>query len=243
MKVIFLLLVLALIGAWVLWHSSFKRFLAWLGARPVGHFPAWRQVKARLEELAKRERLESPRLFILPEFSPNALILRGPREVRLVLSEGLLRALSPDELDAVLVLCLSHAYRPGRRFQTWLTMQLFPVARWLQSYPAPVQVMLAPWLSFLLRASSSQAGVFRSDSRLSTRYEALTAAAALQKMAVLGRKIPFTPWNFAIDSLFLISPLTLDGGPFWVFLSQPTVEARRLNLLGSPACESSPSLP
>jgi Zn-dependent protease with chaperone function len=243
MKVILLVLALSLLAAWILWHSSVKRLLAWLGARPVGHFPVWRQVKSRLDELARRERLRSPQLYILPEFSPNALILRTVQGVKLALSEGLLRSLSNEELDSILVLCLAHGSRPRRGLQTWLSMQLFPLARFLQTYPMPVQVILAPWLTFILRAVSPQSGVLRSDSKVSQRNEALTAAAALQKMAVLGRKIPLRQWNFALDSLFLLSPLTLDGGPFWVFLSQPSVEARRANLLGSPACESAPSLP
>jgi hypothetical protein len=61
--------------------------------------------------------------------------------------------------------------------------------------------------------------------------EPLLVAAALQKAAVLGRKIPLRHWNFALDPLFLLSPLALDGGPFWVFLSQPSVEERRRALL------------
>ena len=243
MKIILLLLAAAVLASWMLWHSSVKRLWAWLGARPVGHFPVWRQVKTRLDELAHRGRVPSPQLYILPEFSPNALILKTPRGVKLALSEGLLRSLNKEELEAILMLCLAHGARPRRGLQTWLAMQLFPLARFLQTYPMPVQVILAPWLTFILRAVSPQAGVLRSDSKVSQRNEALTAAAALQKMAVLGRKIPFRQWNFALDSLFLISPLTLDGGPFWVFLSQPSIEVRRANLLGSPACESAPSLP
>jgi|GEM_PF-4573175 len=243
MKVILILLTLAAISAWVFWHSSVKRLWAWLGARPVGHFPVWRQVRARLEELAHRERLPIPQLYILPDFSPNALVLKTFSGVKLALSEGLLRSLSNEELDAVLVLCLAHGARKRRGLQTWLSLQLFPFARFLQSYPMPVQVILAPWLTFILRVVSPQAGVLRSDSKVVLRAEALTAAAALQKMAVLGRKIPFRHWNFALDSLFLISPLTLDGGPFWVFLSQPSIEIRRANLLGSTACESAASLP
>jgi Zn-dependent protease with chaperone function len=233
MKAIFILLPAfsTLLIAWILWHSSLKRFWAWMGARPVGHFPVWRQVKGRLEELSHRERLPCPQLYVLPEFSPNALILRRGRKVKLALSEGLLRALSTEELDAILVLCLAHGFRPRRGLQTFLALQLFPLARFLQTYPVLVQVILAPWLTFLLRAVSPQRGVLRTDAKITKRQDAVVAAAALQKVAVLGRKIPFRQWNFAIDSLFLISPLTLDGGPFWVFLSQPSVEDRRAHLL------------
>lgn len=243
MKIILCLLFLVLIAGWIAWNSSLKRLWAWMGARPVGHFPVWRQVNERLMELARRERAVAPQLYILPEFSPNALIVHGRKGGVVALSEGLLRALSAEELESVLSLCVAHSQRRGRRLQTWLSLQVFPFARFLQAYPLPIQLMLAPWLTVLLRVVSPKSGVFRTDSKVSRREDALAVAAALQKMAVLGRKIPLRQWNFALDSLFLISPLTLDGGPFWVFLPQPTVEERRQNLLGSASCESAGSLP
>jgi Zn-dependent protease with chaperone function len=247
MKVILLALPLVLLVAYCAWNLRLKLLWAWLGARPAGQFPVWKQVSVRLEELSRRERLPVPALWILPEFSPNALILKSRGGVEIALSEGLLRSLEAAELDAVLVLCLAHGHRSRRRMQTLLSLLLFPVARWLQGLPAAFQLLLSPSLTFLLRLASPQAGVLSCDSKVSRRREeALAVAAALQKMAVLGRKIPLKQWNFALDPLFLVSPLTLDGAPFWLFLSQPSVELRRERLLGyrggSP-CESVPSLP
>ena len=245
MKMILLFSLAALLVAHVAWHARLRRLFAWLGARPVGLFPVWKQVKARLEELSRRERLPAPGLWILPEFSPNALVVRSLRgDAHVALSEGLLRSLSAAELDALLVLCLAHAYSPRRRFQTFLSQQLLPLARIIQGYPAALQLLLAPTLTFLLRLANPQSAVLASDSRLRSREEALVVAAALQKIAVLGRKIPLKQWNFALDPLFIVSPLTLDGAPFWLFLSQPPVELRRERLLGGAApCESAPSLP
>lgn len=248
MKAILLLAFLALAVLHVAWHGRLRRLFRWLGARPVGQFPVWKQVRERLGELSRRERLPEPSLWILPEFSPNALILRSPKGTHLALSEGLLRALSAEELDAVLVLCLAHASQPRRFLQTFLSLQLLPFARVLQGQPMALQLLLAPSLTFLLRAASPRKGVLAADSHVSQREEAIQVAAALQKMAVLGRKIPLKQWNFAVDPLFLISPLTLDGAPFWLFLSQPPVEVRRERLLvtrNAPAepCERATSLP
>jgi Zn-dependent protease with chaperone function len=245
MKLIFLALFLIVLAGWVLWNASMPRLWKWLGARPVGQFPVWRQVKERLDELARQERIPVPGLWVLPEFSPNVLVLHH-RGVQIALTEGLLRSLDADELDAILMLSLAHGQSRRRRLQTILALQIFPFARFLQGYPIAVQVFLAPWLTVLLRTVSTPSAVLRSDKRGTAPGEALVVAAALQKMAVLGRKIPFRRWNFALDSLFLISPLAFDGGPFWVFLSQPSIEERRRNVLSfssSPACESSAGLP
>ncbi|MGZ3653270.1 MAG: hypothetical protein ACXVB9_14590 [Bdellovibrionota bacterium] len=230
MKFIFPGIFLTFLAAWWLWNSSLARLWRRLGARPAAHFPVWRRARERLELVAHRERLATiPVLWVLPEFAANALIARRGRTIHIALTEGLLRALDDEELDAVLGLALAHGASPGRALQTKLALQLFPFARLLQSYPPAVQVFLAPWLTALIRLAGGPARVFEADRK--TR-EALLVAAALQKMAVLGRKIPLRQWNFALDPLFLLSPLALDGGPFWVFLSQPSVEERRRALLG-----------
>jgi hypothetical protein len=139
-----------------------------------------------------------------------------------------LRILDDEELDAILSLCIAHGWGPRRRWQTALALQLFPFAEWLQEFPDAVQIFLAPWFTFLVRIVSPPRRVLEADRRGS---EGLIIAAALQKMAVLGRKIPLKHWNLAVDALYLISPLALDCSPFWVFLSQPSVEERRRALL------------
>ncbi len=245
MKLIFLLASFAFLLGYIVWISRLNRLLARLGARPVNHYSGvWKQVRGRLAELARNERLPEPELWILPEFSPNALVLRSRKGAKLVLTEGLLRSLNSDELDAILLLCLIHAHQPRRIVQSWVSLLLFPIARILQSYPVALQLLLAPSLTFLLRIVSTEASILRGDARMRRRGDALVVAAALQKMAVLGRKVPLKHWNFALDPLFIVSPLSLEGAPFWYFLSHPAIELRRARLLGgSEPCESSPSLP
>jgi Zn-dependent protease with chaperone function len=243
----FISIFLFLLAAWVAWNSSLPRLWKWLGARPAGQFPVWRQVRERLEEVARRERIATPRLWILPDFSPNALVLRTrKRRIHIALTEGLLRSLEEEELEAILLLCILHGAGARRRLQTAIALQIFPFARLLQSYSVGIQLFFTPWFSVLLRLVGSPSAVLRADRKGLSPKEALVVAAALQKMAVLGRKIPLRLWNIALDSLFLISPLVLDGGPFWIFLSQPSLEQRRQNLMAlelPPACESTAGLP
>lgn len=229
MKLLFPALIAVILALWWQWNSSLARLWRRIDARPASHFPVWRRAAERLEHAAHLDRLAKPPvLWILPEFAPNAIVVRKSGVIHVALTEGLLRSLDDAELDAVLSLCLAHGAAKRRRIQTAVALQLFPFARLLQAYPPAVQVFLAPWLTALVRLVSAPSKVLEADKR---SREALLVAAALQKAAVLGRKIPLRHWNFALDPLYLLSPLALDGGPFWVFLSQPTVEERRRALL------------
>lgn len=230
MKLLFIGIFLTFLAAWWLWNSSLPRLWRRLEARPASHFPVWLRARERLEQAALQDRLSRPpSLWILPEFSPNALVARKGGVVHVALTEGLIRSLDDSELDAMLGLCLAHGASRQRSVQTAVALQLYPFARLLQSYRPAVQIFLAPWITALVRLVSAPSRVFEADRRC---RDSLFVAAALQKAAVLGRKIPLRHWNFALDPLFLLSPLSLDGGPFWVFLSQPTVEERRRALLG-----------
>jgi Zn-dependent protease with chaperone function len=196
-----------------------------------------------MNTVAHRQRMRLPTLWILPEFTPNALILRSSRgRLHVALTEGLVRTLSGEELDSALALCLTHGYQRGRVWQTWVASFFFPITRLVQGYPLPAQFLLAPLFSLLLRMAAGPGRFFRSDLDAAHHQTALSVAASLQKLSVLGTKIPLRNWNMALDSLFLVSPMALDESPFWVFLSQPSVEQRRARLLSGLSCENSPAL-
>lgn len=240
---LFLLLGIAVIFVGYLRWVSPAYVLRKLGARPFDQSPVLKNVKARMRELSHRQRMPMPVLWILPEFTPNALIL-SPRRHRLhvALTEGLVRCLSAEELDAALSLCLTQGHQPGRFWQTWVGMFFFPLTRWVQSYPLPAQVLLSPLLSLCLRMAAGPGRFFKADREAARHQSELAIAAMLQKLSVVGTKIPVRNWNMALDSLFLLSPMALDESPIWLFLSQPSVEQRRRQLLAGMSCETSPSL-
>ncbi len=240
---LFLLIAIALGFVLYLRWASIPRFLRWLEARAVDNHPVWTNVSMRLQQVCKQYRIPVPALMVLPEFSPNALVLRslGGR-VYLVLTEGLVRSLSGEELDAALSLALSQSYQRGRRLHTRLAMALFPLARSLQKYPLPAQILFSPIFVCFLRIITGPAAFLKADKNAAQFQGAWQIAALLQKLSVMGRKIPLRRWNLAIDSLFLVSPLSLEETPLWAFWSQPPVGVRRGKLLESSACESAPSL-
>lgn len=240
---IFLLPGLAILLVIYLRWVSPRRILRSLSARPLDQSSVQRNIRSRMATVAHRQRMRLPTLWILPEFTPNALILRPSRgRLHVALTEGLVRTLSGEELDSVLALCLTHGFQRGRVWQTWMAAFFFPITRLVQGYPLPAQFLLAPFFSLLLRMAAGPGRVFRSDLDAARHQSALSVAASLQKLSVLGTKIPLRNWNMALDSLFLVSPMALDESPFWVFLSQPSVDRRRERLLAGLSCENSPAL-
>jgi heat shock protein HtpX len=220
------------------------RLLRRMEARPADRVAQWANVRSRLQEVARRQRLPMPRLWVLPEFSPNALVLRSwGRRTHLALTEGLVRSLSEEELDCALSLCLTHGAQRGRCFQTWVAAVFFPLAAAMQRYPLAAQLVLAPVLTALLRGGVSASLFLKADRAAAKFHGQWNVAAVLQKLSVLGRKIPLRRWNLALDSLFLLSPLSLDDTPLWSFVAQPPVARRRSLLLERSACESASSLP
>jgi Zn-dependent protease with chaperone function len=240
---IFLLLGLAVVLAIYLRWVSPGRVLLSLGARPLDQSSVQRNIRARMKAIAYRQRMRMPTLWILPEFTPNALILRpSRRRLHVALTEGLVRTLSGEELDSILALCLTHGYQRGRISQSWVAAFFYPITRFVQSYPLPAQFLLAPLFSFFFRIASGPGRFMRSDLEAARHQSPWVLAASLQKLSVLGAKIPLRNWNMALDSLFLVSPMALDESLFWVFLSQPSVERRRECLLSGLSCENSPAL-
>ncbi|MFI6323186.1 M48 family metalloprotease [Nonomuraea sp. NPDC050556] len=67
------------------------------------------ELHAVLDRLCALSGLPRPRLAVSPTLSPNAYTIgRGPRSVTIIVTEGLRRRLSPDELTAVLAHEIAH---------------------------------------------------------------------------------------------------------------------------------------
>src|SRR3954471_3423237 len=89
------------------WYGD-RVVLGMVGARelPLGEAPA---LHASVASLAGLTGLPKPRLFLLPDGLPRALVAgRGPRGGAIAVSRGLLTAAPPAELDGVLAHELAH---------------------------------------------------------------------------------------------------------------------------------------
>src|SRR5438552_15727316 len=87
------------------WFSD-KSVLSMYNAREVGPENRLYQVVSRL---AMRDGLPMPRVYIIPELSPNAFATgRNPEHAAVAATEGILQILNEDELEGVIAHELSH---------------------------------------------------------------------------------------------------------------------------------------
>lgn len=101
--------VVAVTGAFLLVHLRYARrgVLAAVGAEPVDD-AARPNLRARVTRLAAQFDVRPPGIAVVDGDVPNSLAVGGPRASTVVVSRGLLDALSDPELDAVLAHELAH---------------------------------------------------------------------------------------------------------------------------------------
>jgi heat shock protein HtpX len=99
-------LALAIVGG-TYWFSD-KIAVAAARAKPVSREEAPR-LYAIVEDLARRDDIPMPRLYVSPEAQPNAFATgRGPKHAVVAVTQGILQVLDDDELRGVLAHELSH---------------------------------------------------------------------------------------------------------------------------------------
>jgi len=122
---IFLFCALLLAGA-VYWYAD-RVALGMVGARelPLAEAPL---LHSTVERLAALARVAKPRLYVMPDGMPRALVVgRGPRASTLAVSAGLVSACPPAELEGVLAHELAHVRHRDVVVQTAVVV----LAAWL----------------------------------------------------------------------------------------------------------------
>lgn len=178
------------------WFYSDRLVLSSYQARPVesAEYP---ELYAMVERLARRAELPMPALYIVAKSGANAFATgRDPDHAAVAVTEGLLRLLPKDELEAVIAHELSHiAHRDtlimavavsiagAISWLTWLPSLVRGRSQGAQAILVVLSVMLAPVIALLLRMSISRSREFEADAgagRLTQNPLAL--ARALQRL-------------------------------------------------------------
>jgi len=228
------------------WFSD-KIVLRMYHAQPVSESEApelYRMVK----DLALRASMPMPRVYIIPEDTPNAFATgRNEQHAVVAVTEGLLRILSRDELEGVLSHEMTHIRNRDILIGSIAAtlagaiVMLANMAQWTAMFGGGghdddeggggnilgliVMAMLAPIAATLIQMAISRSREFLADeggARISGKPYSL--AGALEKLSQASRALPMQA-NPSTAHMFIVNPLT-GRSLMNLFSTHPPIEER-----------------
>ncbi len=243
------LLIAAVMNFGSYWFSD-KIVLRMYRAEEVGsNHPLYRVT----ERLARQGGLPMPKVYVIPDASPNAFATgRNPEHAAVAATEGILRILSEPELEGVIAHELAHVKHRDiliSSIAATLAAAIMMVARMAMyagmfgggrqddrddgANPIALLAMmiLAPIAAFLIQAAISRSREFSADaggaSIAGTPYG---LADALRKIEAASRRVPLDA-NPATAHMFIVKPFS-GSGLTSLFSTHPPTEERISALLG-----------
>jgi heat shock protein HtpX len=221
------------------WFSD-KIVLAMYSARQVG--PENRLYKV-VERLAGRAGLPMPKVYVIPEASPNAFATgRNPEHAAVAATEGILQILSDDELEGVIAHELAHVRHRDILISSvaaTLAAAIMMVSRFAMFFGGarsddregqnPIAllatIILAPLAAMLIQAAISRSREFDADAGgAAIAGNPLGLVSALRKIEGASRAVPLDA-NPATAHMFIIKPFSA-GGLLSLFSTHPPTEQR-----------------
>ncbi len=232
------------------WFSD-KIVLMMYKAQPVGPEHPLHRITA---QLAQRAGLPMPKVYVIPDPSPNAFATgRNPSHAAVAATEGILRVLNERELEGVIAHELAHVkHRDILISSVAATMgaAIMMVARMAQfaaffgggsrddenrgGNPIGLlaTVILAPIAAMLIQAAISRSREFAADAAaarlVGTPYGLVDA---LKKIHAASQRVPMDA-NPATAHMFIMKPFSVSG-MLSVFSTHPPLEKRIQALLGT----------
>ena len=198
-----------------------------------------------IEELAENAGIPKPRLYIIPDETPNAFATgRNPQNGVVAVTQGIVRLLSPDELRGVLAHEIGHILNRDILVQSVagvlasVIMMAASFMRWNtilggRGRGGGAQValmlllsMLAPIAASLIQFAISRSREYLADAtgaRLSGKPLAL--ASALEKLTASNQREPMQEGSPATAHMFIVNPFA-GGGMNQLFTTHPPVAER-----------------
>ncbi len=225
------------------WFSD-KIVLAMYRAKEVGPDHKLHRMVARL---AQRAGLPMPKVYVIPQPSPNAFATgRNPHHAAVAATEGIMHILSDDELEGVIAHELAHVKNRDiliSSIAATLAAAIMMIARFAMFFGGrrdderggnPVAMLatliLAPVAAMLIQAAISRSREFAADAGgAAIAGNPMGLVSALRKIEGASRRVPIDA-NPATAHMFIIKPFSL-GGMLSLFSTHPPTEQRIQALL------------
>ncbi len=206
-------------------------------------------VYASVERLTQRAGLPMPRVYVIPTMTPNAFATgRNPEHAAVAVTEGIVRLLTPRQLEGVLAHELAHVQNRDILIATMAAMiaglisAIGYAVRWgailggqrgdREDGPSALEAIgwaiLAPLIAFLLQMAVSRSREYGADATGAAMMgDPEPLAQALEALERGNEAIPYDHAGPATAHLFIVNPLR--GGVaklMSIFSTHPPVEDR-----------------
>jgi len=197
--------------------------------------------------LAQRAGLPTPRVYMIPDASPNAFATgRNPQHAAVAATEGILRILNDDELEGVIAHELAHVKHRDILISSvaaTLAAAIMMISRFAMFFGGsrddregqnPVAllatIILAPIAAMLIQAAISRSREYDADAGgASLAGSPLGLVSALKKIEAASQVVPLDA-DPATAHMFIIKPLSISG-MFSLFSTHPPTDQRIQALL------------
>ena len=221
------------------WFSD-KIVLRMYGAKEVG---AGHPLHEMVSDLAQRAGLPRPRVYVIPQASPNAFATgRNPQHAAVAATEGILRMLDRQELEGVIAHELAHiknrdilissvaatiaaAIMVTSRFAMFFGGSRDDNGRGANPIALLATIILAPIAAMLIQAAISRSREFGADAEgAAIAGSPFGLVSALRKIDAASRAVPLDA-NPATAHMFIVKPFSA-GGLLSLFSTHPPTELR-----------------
>jgi heat shock protein HtpX len=201
-----------------------------------------------VRRLAQQANMPMPKVYIIPSEGPNAFATgRNPENAAVAATEGILRILSPEELEGVMAHELAHVQNRDTLISTIAATfagaisLLGSMLQWAAIFGAGrgedeeggggligglALAIIAPMAAMLIQMAISRSREYHADAsgaRISGKPLAL--AGALRKLQLASTRMPMQEATPSTSHLFIVNPLT-GASMLKLFSTHPPMEER-----------------
>ena len=203
---------------------------------------------ATVHRLTAAAGLPMPKLYIIPDESPNAFATgRNPEHAAVAVTQGILRLLSRDELEGVLAHELAHVKNRDILIGTVAAVlagvitYIAHMAQWAAMFGGfsrdddedgggsligtIILAIVAPIAALIIQMAISRSREYLAD-ETGARFAGTPSglAGALEKLDYASQRVPLKA-NPATENMFIVKPFT-GGGIMNLFSTHPPIEER-----------------